>query len=164
MEEKTKKRLEYIQKLIDDGKNTIIINGNVGVGKTFLAKKLYHDYFIDEPTYKLHLSSGNLQLRSSSDWNANINLYPLECLTKKRVVIYDDFGSAGITEAYIEKTLYWLNNRIDKWYITIFTTNLSKENWDKYEPRITSRISQNAVFIELQWEDLRKKETIYKKI
>ena len=156
-----KKRIQAIQKLLDEGKKTIIISWDVWVWKTYLAKSIPHDYFIDEPSYKLMLSSQSLRLRTPEEWQNSIKLYPLEALSKCATVVYDDFWSAENTSAYIEKTLFWINKRLDKWLVTIITTNLWKEKWDKVESRITSRLSENAVFVNLQWSDLRKKETLY---
>ncbi len=155
------KRLEFIQKLIDEGKKTIVINWDVWVGKTYTAKNICHTYFIDEPTYKVYLSSGNLRLRKPEEFWSSIKNYPLEALSKCDIIVYDDFWSSEVTSAYIEKTLYRINRRLDKWLVTIITTNLWEKKWKEFEPRITSRLSENAVFINIKWPDLRKENTLY---
>lgn len=134
----------------------IIILWDVGVGKTFISKKIFHDaYFINEWTFKQHLSSWILKLCPPEQW-ASKKLYPLEMLCRSWIVIYDDLWVADITEAYIDKMMYWLDERLSKNKKTIFTTNLTLKDLDHRDKRIASRIQQNSKILLLSWDDRRK--------
>jgi DNA replication protein DnaC len=125
---------------------------------------LDHEFFIDDVTFKTHLASNNLRLRWPEDWGASIDKYPLEALSKKKIVVYDDFGSSEMTEAYITKTLYRLNERKNRDLITIFTTNLGQEKRAEIEPKISSRVLENSATVIIQWPDLRKTGNLVIKI
>ena len=71
-------------------------------------------------------------------------------LSRVPTVIYDDIGTVELSEAYIEKTLYWLNERAKSPNKrTVFTTNLTLEELKNREKRIFSRIIENAAIIQV---------------
>lgn len=75
------------------------------------------------------------------EFGVSVKGFPLEALARYPRVIYDDIGTVELSEAYIEKTLYWLNERAkSKEKRTVFTTNLTIEELEKREKRIFSRI------------------------
>lgn len=164
-EETLKKRVEAYQKAFQKERKTLIVFGGVGVWKTYLVK--HHtpepvDYFIDEPTFKQQIVAGNMKLAPNDVIWSSRYVYPLECLTRKALVCFDDLGCSGHTEAYIEKMLYWVNIRIAKWLRTIVTTNLTQDDFaNKYEKRLSSRLHENALCLLIQGEDLRKKSALY---
>jgi len=146
-------------KKVDLGFRNIVLLGPVGVGKTYIAKTLIkHDYFKDESEFKQELISGALKIRSQSQWDIPLSYYPLLMLAKRKLVIYDDYGVSDLTEAYIEKMLYWLNGRRQRELITVFTSNLTLEQIHAREKRIASRILENAVVIEMKGEDRRTQD------
>lgn len=64
------------------------------------------------------------------------------------MVVYDDYGTAEITEAYIDKFMYWLDERVNNPNKqTIITSNLTLEEIEKREKRISSRMLFNAKVI-----------------
>lgn len=141
---------------------TILILGGVGVGKTYAVKSVFKDaYFINEPTFKQQLSSGTLKLCPPEDW-ASRNAFTLENLVRKQLVVYDDYGTAEITEAYIDKFMYWLDERVNNPNKqTIITSNLTLEEIEKREKRISSRMLFNAKVITVTWPDMREKKTTF---
>ena len=159
------KTIEKLKEIKQNGFQTILLMWWVGVGKTFLARNIFGGYFIDEPQFKQEIVAGNARLRNPEEWNCSIDKFPLEALTKHKQVIYDDIGSVDCNETYIEKTLYWLNERAkkktEKWnpFRTILTTNLTLDELEKREKRIFSRIMENCLIITLSWPDRREKNT-----
>lgn len=115
---------------------------------------------IDESAFKQHIvSSTAVMMPANAERNrTNLKLYPLEALAKFPSVIYDDMGSADLTAAMSEKTLYWLNERLkstDK--RTVVTTNLTIDELKEREGRIYSRLCQDAVFVAMGGSDRRQK-------
>lgn len=161
IDEYNKKAVEELQKLkqSDDFK-TLILFWSVWTGKTFLVKNiLHHDYFIDEAEFKQQIVSGGARLRQPEEWGASIHLFPLEALAKMKTIIYDDYGTADLSPAYIEKMLYWINRRLEKGLKTIITTNLTFKQFEEREKRIASRLLENGVLMEMTGPDRRKKKT-----
>lgn len=162
--EDLQKRSENYKKILEKDWQTLIIFGGVGVGKTYLVRNYTPDidYFIDEPTFKQHLTAGNMKLASPEIYWAAKYQFPLECLIKKKLIVYDDIGCSGHTTAYIEKMLFRVNKRKDRWLKTIITTNLTPQEFETtYEKRIASRLLENSISILLKWEDLRKKTSLF---
>lgn len=162
IDEINKKAVEELQKIkIENNFKTLILFGGLGVWKTFLCKNIFeYDYFIDEAEFKQQIVSWWARLKSPEEWSSNIQTFPLEALAKLQTVIYDDYWTADLTPAYIEKMLYWINRRLEKWLKTIITTNLTFTQFEERERRIASRFLQNAILIEMTGKDRRKKETI----
>lgn len=152
------KKIAAYQALFNKEWSTLIVLGGVGVGKTYLVKNYtpWLSYFIDEPTFRQHLSSGNLRLRPYDAYQSDIKLFPLEALSKLDVVIYDDYGTGQMTEARIEKMLYWINERQSRGLRTIITTNLTEKEFGATEHRIKSRLLQNSIVLTINWPDRRQ--------
>lgn len=161
IDEFNKKAVEELQKLKETGDfQTLIIFWWVGTGKTYLAKNIFeYDYFIDEAEFKQQIVSWGARLRTPDEWNADIRTFPLEALSKFPIIVYDDYGTADLTSAYIEKMLYWINRRLEKGLKTIITTNLTFKQFEERERRIASRLLENSVLLEMVWPDRRKKQT-----
>ncbi|MFZ3233658.1 MAG: hypothetical protein WA194_09350 [Patescibacteria group bacterium] len=154
VDDSNRSAVELLKRLDAEGYKTIVITGGVGIGKTFLVQNLVrHDYSIDEPTFKQHVVSNTAVMipQGVSVTAATLPLYPLEALAKFPSVFYDDMGSADLTAALSEKTLYWLNERIkSKTKRTVITTNLTLEELEKRESRIFSRLCEGAVIVVME--------------
>jgi len=162
IDEQNKKAVEELQKIkTENNFKTLVIFWGVGVWKTYLVENIFTaDYFIDEPEFKQLIVAGGARLRTPEEFWTNTKLYPLEALSKAELVIYDDYGTADLSSSYIEKMLYWINKRLKKKrFKTIITTNLTFKEFEAREKRIASRLTQNAILMEISWPDRRKKET-----
>ena len=94
-------------------------------------------------------NAGQLLLKKPEERACDIKMYPLEALVKKDYVIYDDLGVAEPTAAYLEKMLFRLD-RVDQDKKTIITTNLSLQQIEARDARISSRILKDCKVIELK--------------
>jgi hypothetical protein len=82
-------------------------------------------------------------------------------LSKKKVIIFDDYGKGAVTDAYVEKMYYRLDSRIERGLRTIITTNLaSLEEFKARDNGIASRLMMNAdIYVCDTWKDRRISET-----
>ena len=93
-----------------DDRSNLIIAGDVWTGKTYLTKEIFKDaYFISDNEFKVNLNSGMMRLRKPEEWQSDWKLYPLECLRRKSVVIFDDYGTSNETEAYYNTMINWID-------------------------------------------------------
>ena len=154
--------IDYLQsEFKTNGKNLIVI-GKPWVGKTYLCRQLIdHDYFISEPTFRQHIVNGTCVLRNPEEFGSDLKYFPLEALSKKKVIIFDDYGKGAVTDAYLEKMYFWLDSRIERGLRTVITTNLT--SLDEFKARdkgIASRLMMNAdIYVCDGWKDRRIKET-----
>lgn len=153
----------------------LIFCWSTGTWKTYLAKSLldkYIDsieeekrhkldwYFVSDWMFKQFVKSNQLILRTSKDWEISITKFPLEMMTRSKLLIYDDIWVSDASDAYIRDLTFILDERIAKWFITIFTTNLNKEELQsKLNERIVSRMLYNSDIVVFKWEDRRLKDT-----
>lgn len=152
-------RLLEIKQWIDDWtyKKNLVFLWDVWVGKTYLAKTIFNShYLVKEAEIKVLLSSNLLKRCPPEIFPIPYPKYPLEALLKKQHIIYDDLWVAWFTESYIEKALYWLDEREDWNKQTIFTTNFWIQELERHEKRIQSRVFRNADIVLLKWPDRRR--------
>lgn len=160
IDNENEKYINKLKELKQQKFKTLIILGGTWVWKTFLVKNIFQDaYFIDEPEFKQQIVSGGARLRTPEEWGQSLWIFPLEALSKMPFVIYDDYWTADLTAAYIEKMLYWINRRHNYNLPLIVTTNLTIKEFEEREKRISSRLLENALLLEMQGKDRRKKET-----
>ena len=146
----------------------ILITGWVWTGKTTLVKGLFPNaYFMAESEFKQNIVAQRAWLMPAEMNRSehNIRNHPIEALSRFEYVIYDDYGVADLSPAYIEKTLYWLDHRQkpfwDRPKKTIFTTNLTIDELKTREERIASRILEKCHVFVLDGPDRRHDTTIY---
>lgn len=150
-----------------DFSKNLVICWPVGVGKTYIAKKLMEKYNsesikyeISDAKFKKYIASGLMNHRKPDEWQCSIQMYPLETLIRSSLVLYDDIWVSDVTDAYIRDLTYILDERSIKKLPTIFTTNLTeKELKEKLNERIVSRVLHNATVIVMRWEDRRRSST-----
>ena len=136
----------------------IYIYGNVGVGKTFLlnciAKELLQKehsvLYLSAPDFLDTLVSSAFNKHDEVTRNLRELIFSCECL------IIDDLGTE-YTNAAIDAQLFaCINERILQKKAVIISSNLSLPNLnEKYDERITSRISGNYQILRLIGEDIR---------
>jgi len=142
-----------------------------GTWKTYLAEQLLDRYlswieedkktkfdwkFVSDWMFKQLVKSNQLTLRGQKDREIPLNKYPLEVMIRSKVLVYDDIWVSDASDAYVRDLTFVLDERISKWFITIFTTNLSKEELqNKLNERIVSRMLYNSDIIIFTWDDKR---------
>jgi DNA replication protein DnaC len=110
--------------------------------------------------FKQLVKSNQLVLRKPDEYQTDIAYYPLEMMVRYKMFLYDDIWVSDASDAYIRDLTFILDERINKKLITIFTTNLSKnELSEKLNDRIVSRMLLNSDIIIFSWEDMRLKNT-----
>lgn len=156
----TEKQLDFLSKY-DFDKNLIFI-WDVWVWKTFQARKLLNRYSglkyeINDWRFKEFLWSWLLRFKKPEERQSSMTNFPLEMMLRSKVLLFDDIWVSDVTEAYLRKLTFVLDERIAKKLPTIFTSNLSpKELEMKLDKRIKSRVFLNACIIKMEGEDRRK--------
>jgi len=146
-----------------------------GTWKTYLAEQLLERYlsgiendnktkfdwkFVSDWMFKQLVKSNQLILRSKKDWESPITNFPLEMMIRSKLLIYDDIWVSDASDAYVRDLTFLLDERIEKWLITIFTTNLSKDELqNKLNERIVSRMLYNSDIVIFTGEDKRLETT-----
>jgi len=155
------KQLEFIKNY--NYKTNIIFVWDVGVGKTYEALQIFNKfdnplkYKTTDTRFKEQLGSGTLRLRKPEEWQSTVTLFPLEMMIKSPLMIYDDIGVSDITEPYLRKLTFILDERIERKLPTIFTTNLSPDELEaRLDKRIKSRLFLNSTIILMEGKDRRE--------
>jgi len=151
---------KYISKLNESEKKLIFLNGNVGVGKTFILKATTHEaikqgyYALYTTAFDLNKSFLAYHCAKLDEKDEILNKY-LEC----DLLLIDDLGTENILKNVTVEYLYLvLNQRLESGKNTIITTNLNLDELkDIYDERIMSRISnkQTCITTMLTGDDLR---------
>ena len=123
------------------------------------GKRSKFDYAsISDWKFKQLVKSNQLCLRKPDERGMSLSSFPLEVMIRCKLLLYDDIWVSDASDAYIRDLTFVLDERTKKWLITIFTTNLSKEELEKkLNERIVSRMLYNADIVSFTWEDLRSK-------
>lgn len=151
---------KYIGKLKETEKKLIFLNGNVGVGKTYILKATTHEaikqgyYALYTTAFDLNKSFLAYHCAKLNEKDEILNKY-LEC----DLLLIDDLGTENILKNVTVEYLYLIiNQRLESGKNTIITTNLSLDELkDTYDERIMSRISnkQTCITTMLDGDDLR---------
>lgn len=151
---------KYISKLKETDKKLIFLNGEVGVGKTFILKATTHEaiknnyYALYTTSFDLNKSFLAYHCAKLEEKDNILNKY-LEC----DLLLIDDLGTENILKNVTVEYLYLvINQRLESGKNTIITTNLNLEELkDIYDERIMSRIGnkQTCITTSLLGNDLR---------
>lgn len=157
---------------VKQGDNLYLYSPNVGNGKTTSAIKIMLSYFnlawrgayrcaglfVSMPRYLVELKAN---ISEKSDYIAHINKY----INDADLVIWDDISAYSKNSDFELGAIFnIINNRINAGKSNIFTSNLTpKELENSFGQRLSSRICENSIQIELSGPDRRgewKKESI----
>ena len=136
----------------------IYIYGNVGTGKTFLLNCIAKELLQKEHSVLYFTATDLLNILITSAFNKNDSdsnnlrelVYNCECL------IIDDLGTE-LTNSAVETQLFiCINERLQSQRPVIISSNLSLNHIkDRYDERISSRISGNYQILRIIGEDIR---------
>lgn len=150
----------YVKRYPDNKKNTIVLSGEVGTGKTCLASAMCRA--LVEKGYATKILSayefGALMLETHVSPIAERNS-KLHDVLSADVLLIDDLGTEPMLKnVTIEYLLLVLEERQNSNKTTFVTTNLNADGiHDRYGERIYSRLShkQISIIFDLQGQDLR---------
>ncbi len=144
----------------DDGYENLLLNGSVGVGKTFLtnciAKQLLDSghsviYFT---AYDLFETLAKCAFHSESAGDDLLALH--EDVFSCDLLIIDDLGTEVTNFFVVSQLFVILNERNNRKKSTLISTNLSLEELnDKYSERVFSRIYGYYKMIRIEIDDIR---------
>ena len=145
-----------------EAKGNILLTGNTGVGKTFLANCIAKE-LMDRYYSVIYLSSGDL-FDIFSKWKFDSQAeegmkdmyeYILDC----DLLVIDDLGTELNNSFTSSQLFYCLNERLNRKKGTVISTNLSLNALrDTYTERVTSRIMSYYRILPVYGDDIRLKK------
>lgn len=143
--------------------NNLLLYGNTGVGKTFLANCIAKE-LLDSAHTVIYLTAFQLfdileknkfSKNEESFESQNQFEYILDC----DLLIVDDLGTE-LNNTFVSSQLYLcINERFLRRKSTIISTNLSLDNINtNYSERVFSRIASNYILLKIVGEDIRLKK------
>lgn len=150
---------DFIKKF-DQKPDNLLLQGNAGVGKTFLSNCIAKE-LLDSAHSVLYLTAFQLfdifekhtfkKDRSDTDMEASFD-YVLEC----SLLIIDDLGTELNNSFTTSQLFLCINERLLRGRSTIISTNLSlSELTNAYSERVVSRIIENYHISNIYGEDIR---------
>ena len=160
---KVKKYVEQFKKMKEENIG-LIIYGGVGTGKTYITCSIVNA-IIEKYLYECKVMNFSQILNElqNGGFNLNRNEY-IDSLTRKTLLVIDDFGIERDTEYALEQIYNVINARYQKQKPTIITTNLDYKDLEKEVPynlmlsRIYSRIIEMGVPLKITGKDRRKEK------
>lgn len=142
---------EYKQ-FVDDyqSKHTpycLTVSGNPGCGKTMLAQSAYWHLRENVPTYDDHRGITFHYRYYFCTWADLADLLrefrygEWKEAADAHMLVVDDVGATHMTDMTRGKLVQLMDKRLGKW--TIYTTNLTLQELDQVDPRISSRLIRN---------------------
>lgn len=145
--------------------HNLLLYGNTGVGKTFLANCIAKE-LLDQANTVIYLTSFQLfdileKNKFNKDADHNIAVDQFSYILNCDLLIIDDLGTE-LNNSFISSQLYLcINERHLSQKSTIISTNLSFDDLSThYSERIFSRITSNYVLLKIVGEDIRLKKAI----
>lgn len=135
-----------------------LVIGSVGVGKTFLCKVLHNTLVREmiQPSCMLRMVDMSIALRKETFGDSYKQV--LNEFQRVPLLIIDDYGTQKNTDWVRETFFAIIDARYENHLPTIFTTNLTQDDLEKFDSRLASRILDQKWLkqIEIMGEDVRK--------
>lgn len=154
--------IEYIDNF-DSTYSNLLLYGNAGVGKTFLANCIAKE-LLDRSHTVIYLTAFQLfdileKNKFNRDQEKNEANEQFEYILDCDLLIIDDLGTE-LNNSFVTSQLYLcINERHLRKKATIISTNLSWDNLNaNYSERIFSRIASNYRLLKLVGDDIRIKK------
>jgi len=142
----------------DQSFQNIYIYGNIGVGKTFLLNCIARELLLREHSVLYFSASDFLDILVTSAFNKHDEVanHLRELIFGCDCLIIDDLGTEYTNAAIDSQFFTCVNERLLQKKAVIISSNLSLPHLnEKYEERITSRISGHYQILRLIGEDIR---------
>lgn len=158
----TDERVQAVIKNIRKERKGIYLYGDCGTGKTHTAYAILKECSKKMIKARLYNSTEILD-KLKQDFSENTQRHFNSLNEYAGLLIIDDIGAEKATDWVLETYYKIINNRYEKQYPTVFTTNLSLDDLvEIYGDRIPSRIGEMCKVIELKGEDRRILNKPYK--
>ena len=143
--------------------NNLLLYGNTGVGKTFLANCIAKE-LLDRAHTVIYLTAFQLfDILEKNKFGKGVENYEFqnqfEYILDCDLLIIDDLGTE-LNNSFVNVQLYLcINERYLRQKSTIISTNLSLDNINTiYSERVFSRIASNYSLLKIVGEDIRLKK------
>ena len=157
--------LEFAYGLKD--KNSLVLCGAVGNGKTHLAVAVARNYKTNKNFFEHQKNRApKIQFLNADEFFMTLNdkasqgkgkLEYIKELFQNDLIILDDLGISNLTPAKQENLFVFLNRAYNYNCSIIITTNFTLEALEAIYARISSRLNEMAFIIEFKFEDYRLK-------
>ena len=152
-------------KNFDTQSDNLLLYGNTGVGKTFLANCIAKE-LLDKSHTVVYLTSLKLcdileAYKFDRDMPFDEKNATVAYILDSDLLIIDDLGTE-LNNGFTSSQLYHcIDTRLNHRHSTIISTNLSFDDLrDDYSERIFSRLTSNYTLLKLTGDDIRLKKAI----
>ena len=152
-------------KNFDTQSDNLLLYGNTGVGKTFLANCIAKE-LLDQSHTVVYLTSLKLfdileAYKFDRDMPFDEKNATVAYILDSDLLIIDDLGTE-LNNGFTSSQLYHcIDTRLNHRHSTIISTNLSFDDLrDDYSERIFSRLTSNYTLLKLTGDDIRLKKAI----
>lgn len=148
--EKVSEKLKQAKKKATEEGKGLFVYGSTGTGKTYFITAIAKGQKTKVQNFVELLSEFRDYIQKGT-YHDN-----LEELTSGKYLFIDDIGAEKTSDFVLEFVYLVVNRRYEDMNKTVFTTNLSLEDFrERYGDRILSRIAEMCLFVELNGEDKR---------